>query len=305
MMNIPYLEKYQQEVLKRWKLRKNTASTFLFFYLMVSFSVKDAYLIDIFSMEINNLVSLVKFTETFWKSVLTSDSIGIVIVDADIFLVNWSLLSQKLKSPETFPIKIDLNNSDRFTPKHLPPSEASVELDQIETLINGSKTLIDGKEVVLLQSNHPLFRQFGGPFLGGFLLGYPVVYWASLNEENTSYEIGSQLISYQSLQKYSFVISGVSSIVSSKNSDSSSLLLNILNSLGRSHRSVSLLEWTVPSSLLLENPGVTQFVTESVDLFLKRFQQMKEDRNSPSHPFLNDLVITYGEETIQAENISL
>jgi hypothetical protein len=304
-MNIPSLEKYQQEVLKRWKLRKNTASAFLFFYVMVSFSVKDAYLIDIFSMKVSDLVSLVKFTETFWKSVLSSESIGIVIVDADMFLVNCNLLSQKLKSPETFPMKIDLNSSHGFTLSHLPPSEASVELEQIGTLINCSKTLIDGKEVVLLQSNHRLFRRFGGPFLGGLLLGYPVVYWASLNDESTSYELGSQLISYQSLQKYSFVISADSLTVSSSSGDSSPLLLSILNSLGRSAHLVSLLEWTVPSSLLLENPGVTQFISESVDRFLKRFQQLKEDRNSPFHPFLNDLAITYRENTIQAESISL
>lgn len=294
---------------KQYKIRKNGAVLLVFYYLLILFEVKDAYLIDHMSFpSIERLEEMLFYIHTYYQKICEPYAIdcfrldqvvSILLLGDDIFLVNEKVRKDKVFVPLRL---INLNDRTKGSAlQHLSPVEDEDIRRKILSLLDSESLTRRGKRCLIrsVDQNNPVFQEIGAPLLAGFLLGYPYMYWASCIEGR--YEESSNLLSYSTLRKASLYLEVVKEeelMIKEEGSTKkeNTLFTDIFSSLMLNRCNVS--EFTVPESLMDEEvEGVIRdWITERS----AKFQEVANLLCMDDRCRLDSLI-----ETVQTESISL
>lgn len=192
-------------ICKKLHTSKKAASTLILYTTLVMYGVKDAYLVDCCNLTATEAQWLLDILQVNKVTV----QLRVITVQSDVFIVNYPLLQQKLISiasctdRELFVI-IDLDREQ----------VAESLIDYKDPLISLREFILDevrlDHQIVEVHSCQHLISSLGGPFIAGFLLGYPCIYLSRPEidtfDGSLSYATASSALSFQTLTKVSYQI---------------------------------------------------------------------------------------------------
>lgn len=205
--------------------RLRTLSLLVLNTILVIKDVKPAYLIDICVLSIEKAEYLAQQLLLLNRS---SSKIKIVRVGDDVFIVNETILYNRMSeflqissSPSIHRqyscaiIDLDLHSNENWISSDAVHICSKTNCDELKDMISilydeFEMANANGCIIVDIQLNGTVYHRLGGPFIAGFLLGYPCIYKAVpciLTSQHADFEMqplyqsASAKLSYKSLMK--------------------------------------------------------------------------------------------------------
>lgn len=289
------------ELIQKWSkklaIKKSLVIILLHNLCLVIIGLKNAYLIDICMIDIDLLMEFISHINHMIFENYETKHLLIVAYDSDLFIINQTLLFNY--QYETLGHIIDLDTN----PITVINNESLREIEMIiSSFVNNIRSnlpiLQEDNKIPLIEINatsHTMIYELGGPFLAGFLLGYPMIYLARNIDHTNDYAIPSSKLSYAMLHH---------TIVCLNYYPNNKLLLNQFFSQYISNP-YQWLEFSYPSDTLLNNPMIQKLFEDKLHWFQQSLQSRIQSINLEYQTILKLQSIEFKTNLLATQSISL
>ncbi len=278
---------------------RQIASKLTFYVLMVMSGLKDAYLVDVCCL--TKYLARILIDTIAVEMKMNTTALSVIMIGEDCFIVHNKILMDKIDQLTTysdhsdriisFPSIIELDSNDLMLKSSL--LECPFLVDGLIALFSGVDTI---DRELCSSGACAVFSQLGAPFIGGFLLGYPIIYHARCRDcgfvdGGGQYDVASSKLSFTILRKI------VISIVGHKLQES-----NIFGNYFEGEISIPVLEFTYPEILS------TAFDVNLESVIQRKFASMETvvmNYRSPLDRLFRDMHIFYSSFSIETQSIAL